>query len=72
MIKNKIMEVKSTKFINIVSVIIPLVVAILLGLPQKVQLGQWTKILPHLNAGINSLTSVVLVMAVWAIKSKNV
>lgn len=72
MIKNEIMEVKSTKFINIVSVIIPLVVAILLVLPQKAQLGQWTKMLPHINAFINSLTSVVLVIAVWAIKSKKI
>ena len=66
------MEVKSTKFINTVSVIIPLVVAILLGLPQKVQLGEWTKLLPHINAVINSMTSLVLVLAVWAIKTRRI
>ena len=70
--KSERMEVKSTKFINVISVIIPLVVAILLGLPQKVQLGDWTRLLPHINAVVNSTTSVVLVVAVWAIKTKKI
>jgi len=63
---------QSTRVINIISIAIPLVVAILLGIPQKVDLGAWTKILPHLNAGINTLTSVLLIAAFVAIKSKNI
>ncbi|MFN3315239.1 MAG: DUF420 domain-containing protein [Raineya sp.] len=58
--------------INILSVAIPLVVAILLGLRFKVNLGEWTKTLPHLNAIINSLTSILLVAGLIFIKNKNI
>lgn len=63
---------QSKRAINIISIVIPLAVAILLGIPQKVDLGGWTKMLPHLNAGINSLTSILLIVAIIAIKSKNI
>lgn len=59
--------------INIIAVAIPVVVAILLN-PRipKVDLGAWTKILPHLNAVINSLTTCTLLAGLYFIKQKNV
>lgn len=63
---------QSTRVINIISIVIPVVVAILLGIPQKLDLGGWTKVLPHLNAVINSITSVLLIAALIAIKNKNI
>lgn len=63
---------QSTRVINIISIVIPIVVAILLGIPQKLDLGAWTKVLPHVNAVINSLTSILLISALIAIKNKNI
>lgn len=64
---------KYDKIINVIAVVIPIVVAILLN-PRipKVDLGEWTKILPHLNGVINSLTSVTLLAGLYFIKQKNV
>lgn len=58
---------KFNRLINIVSVIIPLLVAILFGvkLPNVEPLG----FLPPIYAGINGLTAVLLIMAVIAIKN---
>lgn len=53
------------------SIAIPLAVMALLGLPQKLPLGAWTKMLPHVIAVINTLTSVLLVTGIVAIKRKN-
>lgn len=57
---------------NILSVAIPLVVALLLGIPTKIDLGSWTKQLPHLIGAINVVTSSVLVIGWLAIRSGNV
>ncbi|MDQ6787126.1 MAG: DUF420 domain-containing protein [Acidobacteriota bacterium] len=65
-------EKKSKLFINAVSVIVPLVVAILLGLPNKLELGAWTKTLPHVIGLINSLTTVVLILGFIFIKLKKI
>lgn len=67
--KNK----KYNQFINIVAVAIPLVVAILLN-PRipKIDLGDWTKMLPHLNGLVNSLTSLSLLAGFYFIKQKNI
>jgi putative membrane protein len=58
--------------INIVSVAIPLVVALLLGVRTKFDLGTWTKMLPHAIGAINTLTSVVLIAAWIAIMKRKV
>jgi putative membrane protein len=58
--------------IRILSIAIPVAVAVLLGIRQKVDLGEWTKALPHLNAVINSLTAILLVLGFVFIKQKNV
>jgi putative membrane protein len=71
--KTKTIEQKSKSFIGIVSILIPVVVAILFN----VKLNDFgynvapMHFLPPIYAGINALTAVVLVAAVVAIKNGN-
>ena len=60
-------EKKFNKIINLVSIVIPLVVALLFGvkLPNVDPLG----FLPPIYASINGLTAVLLVVAVLAVKN---
>lgn len=60
----------SLRTINIISVVVPIVVAVLLGIRSKPYLGEWTAALPHVNAGINTLTSMLLVAGLILIKQK--
>ena len=60
------------KNINVVAIAIPVAVALLLGLPFKLNLGSWTDTLPHINALVNSLTSLFLLIALAAIRRGNV
>ncbi len=47
------------KLITIISIIIPLVVAVLLFMPAKLDLArEWVYFLPHLNAVINCQFSI--------------
>jgi putative membrane protein len=66
-------SIKNEKLVNIIALAIPLAVAMLLN-PRmpKVQLGEWTKVLPHLNGIINSLTAVLLIAGLYFIKNKNI
>ena len=59
----------SKRVLNIISVLIPLVVALLFKI--KLDLGAWTKVLPHINAVFNGITAVLLISALVAIKSGN-
>ncbi|TDB63662.1 DUF420 domain-containing protein [Arundinibacter roseus] len=63
---------KYNRLINIVAIAIPLVVAVLLGIRQKVDLGEWTSTLPHINGAINSLTAFLLLVGRYFIAQKNV
>ncbi|MPR33796.1 DUF420 domain-containing protein [Salmonirosea aquatica] len=63
---------KYNRLINVLAVAIPLVVAVLLGIRQKVDLGEWTKILPHVNGVINTLTALLLLMGLYFIRQKNI
>lgn len=63
---------KYNRLINIIAIAIPMVVAVLLGIQQKVDLGAWTKLLPHVNAVINSLTALLLLVGLFYIQQKNV
>lgn len=58
--------------IKVLSVAIPIVVAILLFIPKKLAIGNWVLILPHLNAVINSTTALLLILALIAIKQKKI
>ena len=59
---------KNNNLIIVISVAIPLAVAVLMILPQKINAGSWVYFLPDLNAVINSLTSILLIMALITIK----
>lgn len=64
---------KSSKlWINVISIGVPVVVAILLALPNKLDLGAWTKNLSHVIGLINSLTSVTLILGFIFIKQKKI
>ena len=60
-------ERKFNKVITIISILVPLVVAVLFGvkIPNSDPLG----FLPPIYAAINGLTAVLLIYAVWAIKN---
>ena len=62
------MKTASSKTINIISIVVPILVSILLGVRTKLNLGEWTKTLPHINAIINSLTSFALIFGWFAIR----
>lgn len=61
-------EKRANLLVNVLSIAIPLVVALLLGLPTKLDLGAWTKSLPHVIGAINTLTSLFLVTGLIAQK----
>lgn len=69
--ENNQVEQKYNKWIIILSVAIPLVVALLFGVNLR-KLGYDVKplsFLPPIYATINGITAIVLVTAVWAIKN---
>ena len=65
---------KYNKWIVILSIVIPLVVAILFGVNLR-ELGfnvEPLTFLPPIYATINGITAVLLLIAVWAIKNKKI
>jgi len=71
MATNSVTKILNEKSINIVAITIPVAVALLLGIPFKLDLGEWTSILPHINGLINSLTSLFLLIGLAAIRRNN-
>ncbi len=74
MSKTIAVEQKYNKWIVILSIAIPLVVAALFGVNLK-RLGfdvAPLTFLPPIYASINGLTAVILVIALWAIKNKKI
>ena len=62
-----------TLFIVLISIIIPVVVAILFFKPESNTNGLgWIYILPHMNAVINGMTTLILLMGYIFINTKNV
>ena len=59
---------KYNRIIVILSVAIPLVVAALFGIKLDIELPIF---LPPIYAGTNAVTAVILIIALWAIKAKN-
>lgn len=59
---------KSKFLINAISIVVPLLVAVMFGFTNKLRLGDWTKILPHFIGGINFLTTLVLIAGFIFIK----
>lgn len=62
---------KYERIINILAVVIPIAVAAILGIREKVELGAWTKVLPHVIGVINTLTAILLLLGYYFIKQKN-
>jgi len=61
------------KIVFVVSIAIPGVVAFLILMPQTGKLGNFdVSSFPAINAGLNSLTALCLVMALIAIRAKNI
>ncbi|WP_162418426.1 DUF420 domain-containing protein [Cyclobacterium roseum] len=57
------------RWITFISVLVPVLVAILLFMPSKIDTGQdWVYFLPHLNAVINSAATIALLLGVYFIK----
>lgn len=55
------------------SVVIPVVVAILLFMPTKIDVkSQWVSVLPHLNGILNTATSVALILGFIFIRNKKI
>jgi putative membrane protein len=70
---NTVNENRYLTVIGILSVVIPLAVALLLFSPTKLEVeGGWVDFLPHLNGIINSATSVALVAGLLFIKQKKI
>jgi putative membrane protein len=66
-------ETKVKGWIVGISILIPVVVAILIYMPTKVDLGaDWVYFLPHLNAVINSAATIALIAGLIFIKQKNI
>lgn len=63
---------KSIFWINLLSVVVPVIVAVLLGIPAKLDLGAWTKSLSHVIGAINSLTTVLLVAGLIFIRQNKI
>ncbi|WP_108866486.1 DUF420 domain-containing protein [Aquimarina aquimarini] len=67
-------EKKYNKWIVILSIVIPLAVAILFGVNLR-RLGfdvEPLTFLPPIYATINGITALVLIAALWAVKNKNI
>ncbi len=60
---------KYNRLITVLSIAIPLVVAALFGVKIDLELPVF---LPPIYAGINAITSVLLIAAFWAIKNKKI
>ena len=63
---------KNERLVNILSIAIPVAVAILIGIRTKIDLGSWTKVLPHVIGLLNTTTSLTLIAGFIFIKNKNI
>ena len=65
-------ETKSNVLINIISVIVPVAVAVMISFPNQLNLGVWTKSLSHAIGLINTLTTLALIAGLVFIRSKKI
>jgi len=63
-------ETKSKLLINVISIVVPIAVAVMLAFPNKLNLGDWTRNLSHAIGAVNSLTTIVLIAGLVFIKRK--
>lgn len=62
----------SKVLINTISIAVPIVVAVLLALPNKLDLGTWTKSLSHVIGAVNTLTTICLILGLIFIKQNKI
>lgn len=62
---------KTERLIQIISIAVPIIVAAVLGIRNKIDLGSWTKQLTHLIGLINGLTAFLLILGYIFIKNRN-
>jgi len=65
-------ETKSKLLINVISIVVPVAVAVMLAFPNKLNLGEWTKNLSHVIGAVNTLTTAVLIAGLIFIKRKKI
>jgi putative membrane protein len=65
-------EKKSLLLINLLSIVVPLAVAVLLSFPNKLDLGAWTKNLAHAIGLVNTLTSILLICGLILIRRNKI
>ena len=65
-------DTKSKLLINVISIAVPIAVAVMLAFPNKLNLGDWTKSLSHAIGAINTLTTLVLIAGLIFIKRKKI
>ncbi len=65
-------EKRASMVVNGLSIAIPVAVALLLGIRTKFPLGDWTHVLPHAIGGINTLTSILLVVGIVCQKIRQI
>jgi putative membrane protein len=63
---------KNERLVKILSIAIPVAVALLIGIRTKIDLGTWTKTLPHVIGFLNTTTSITLILGLIAIRNKNI
>ncbi len=63
---------KNEKLLNILSIVIPVAVALLIGIRTKIDLGTWTKVLPHVIGFLNTTTSLTLIAGFIFIKNRKI
>jgi putative membrane protein len=63
---------KNDQLINILSAVIPVAVAILIGVQINIDLVAWTKVLPHVIGLLNSTTALSLVIGLIGVKNGNI
>ena len=70
---NMTSDKRNKAIIGVLSLLIPVSVAVLLFSAEKMQgFGDWVSFLPHLNAVINSSTAILLILGVYFVKNKKV
>lgn len=61
------------RWISVISIAVPVVVAVLLFMPSKINLAsEWVYFLPHLNAVINSAATIALIFGLIFIKKGDI
>ena len=65
-------ESKSNLLINIISIVVPVAVAVMLAFPNKLNLGDWTRNLSHVIGAVNTLTTLVLIAGLVFITRKKI